>query len=67
MVGKDTPRIELPFVTQKMKEFNHRRKFKVIHKLNICNNYILESYISSNGSYEVLKYFKTQGLSCGIN
>eukprot|EP00347_Sterkiella_histriomuscorum_P012353 403368920 len=28
MVGKDTPRTELPLVTQYMKEFNTRRKFK---------------------------------------
>jgi serine/threonine protein kinase len=37
IVGEGTPRKELPNVTQQMKEFNARRKFKVI--LKSINNY----------------------------
>ena len=35
IVGEGTPRKELPSVTQQMKEFNARRKFKVIYTLTL--------------------------------
>jgi hypothetical protein len=53
--GESTPRTELKGVTTQIKEFNNKRRFKVIYII-IYNNNEIESWIHGSSSNKIQKH-----------